>query len=523
MTLTVGTRLGSFQITGTLGAGGMGEVYRATDTKLEREVAIKTLPASLAEDADRLARFDREAKLLASLNHAHIAAVHSLDETDGMLYIAMELVEGESLERRLASGPIALDDALRFGLQIASALEAAHEKGVVHRDLKPANIMITPDGMVKVLDFGLAKAFTGNPTEASPAHSPALSVAMTQQGLVLGTAGYMSPEQASGQATDQRADVWAFGVVMYEMLTGQPLFSGESVPHILADVLKTNPDWARLPEPLHPRLKQMLERCLTKRPRDRYAGIADARVDIEAALHDPKGAVIWIGPDGSAALQASVSTRPMTVAAAALIGAVLVALAGWLLWPAPPDPGPVVRFSIPLPDGQNFTLTNTQAVALSPDGTRIAYTAANQIHIRNLSEPEGQPVPGADGDGFAVANPVCSPDGQWLAFIHAFGNAGPFELNRIPVSGGAPVSIYTAPTGYEFPNGLIWPDRTPHHCWPGLPPTVWPEKLCPSAATCQRNSFWRVGPRSLIHSPWNWFRSVTKMPSIRPVSAPPYH
>jgi serine/threonine protein kinase len=335
MALTPGTRLGPYEITGTLGAGGMGEVYRATDTKLEREVAIKTLPATLAEDSDRIARFDREAKLLASLNHAHIAAVHSLGETDGTLYIVMELVEGESLEQRLAGGPIPLDDALQFGLQIASALEAAHDKGVVHRDLKPANIMITHEGLIKVLDFGLAKAFTGNPSEASAAHSPALSVAMTQQGLVLGTAGYMSPEQASGQATDQRADVWAFGVVMYEMLTGQPVFSGESVPHILADVLKTTPDWARLPKPLHPRLRQMLERCLTKRPRDRYTGIADARVDIEAALRDPEGAAI--GPTGGAGAAQPARRQAWPIAAAFVICLAAAGAAVWFLTrPEPP-------------------------------------------------------------------------------------------------------------------------------------------------------------------------------------------
>ena len=290
MALDVGTTLGNFEITGQLGAGGMGEVYRARDTKLGRDVAIKTLPKSLAGDADRLARFEREAKLLAALNHAHIASVYNLDEHEGTLFIAMELVEGETLDTRLKRGALPVDEALGLALQIAQALEAAHDKGVVHRDLKPANIMITPDGVVKVLDFGLAKAFTGDPKDASPVHSPALSMAMTQAGLVLGTAGYMSPEQASGQATDQRADVWAFGIVVYEMLTGMPVFHGESVPHILAAVLQLEPDWGRLPQQLHPRIRFMLERCLTKKPRNRYAGIADARADIEAVISDPAGA-----------------------------------------------------------------------------------------------------------------------------------------------------------------------------------------------------------------------------------------
>jgi serine/threonine protein kinase len=289
MAFAAGTRLGVYEITGTLGAGGMGEVYRAKDTKLGREVAIKTLPSALANDADRLARFEREAKLLAALNHAHIAAVYGLDIHEGTHFLAMELVEGETLEKRLKGGALSVEDALRLALQIAEALEAAHGKGVVHRDLKPANIMLTRDGQAKVLDFGLAKAFSGVAGEASPAHSPALSLAMTQAGLVLGTAGYMSPEQASGQATDQRGDVWAFGVVLYEILTGLPVFKGESVPHVLADVLKTEPDWSRLPKNLHPRIRQLLERCLTKRPRNRLHSIADARIEIEATLVDPRG------------------------------------------------------------------------------------------------------------------------------------------------------------------------------------------------------------------------------------------
>jgi serine/threonine protein kinase len=301
MAINPGTRLGSYEITGSLGAGGMGEVYRARDAKLGREVAIKTLPASLASDKERLARFEREAKLLASLNHAHIGAIYGLDEQAGALFIAMELIEGQSLEEKLKAGALPVEEALRLGLQIAEALEAAHAKGVVHRDLKPANVMVTADGVVKVLDFGLAKAFAGDPAEATAAHSPALSLAMTQQGLVLGTAGYMSPEQASGQATDQRADVWAFGVVLYEMLTGLPLFGGESVPHILADVLRSQPDWTRLPQNLHPRIRQLLERCLEKRPRYRYAGIADARTDIEVVLKDPAGVVVRPGMEGAGA------------------------------------------------------------------------------------------------------------------------------------------------------------------------------------------------------------------------------
>src|SRR5262245_32220639 len=261
MPLSAGKRLGSYEIVASVGAGGMGEVYRARDTTLGREVAIKTLPSALAKEPDRLARFEREAKLLATLNHPHIAVVYGLDEHEGTKFIAMELVEGETLDRKL-QGALPAVEALKLALQIAEALEAAHEKGVVHRDLKPANVMVTPNGQVKVLDFGLAKAFSGDPNSTMVANSPALSLAMTQQGFILGTAGYMSPEQASGQATDQRADIWAFGVVLFELLTGKPLFSGESVPHVLADVLRTPPDWSRLPKNLHPRIRHLLERCL---------------------------------------------------------------------------------------------------------------------------------------------------------------------------------------------------------------------------------------------------------------------
>ena len=448
MTLSAGTRLGSFEITGPLGAGGMGEVYRATDAKLGREVAIKTLPATLAQDEERLARFEREAKLLAALNHAHIASVYSLDKHEGTLYLAMELVEGETLEKKLASGALSAQEALGIGLQIAEALEAAHEKGVVHRDLKPANVMLTRDDQVKVLDFGLAKAFSGNPNEASPAHSPALSLAMTQQGLVLGTAGYMSPEQASGQATDQRADVWAFGVVLYEMLTGLPLFSGESVPHILADVLRTEPDWNRLPKDLHPRIRQMLERCLEKKPRNRYTGIGDARVDIEFALAHPEGAAV-------AAEAGRMAPRPAKgrLALVGLAAAAVAAAAVWSLLPAP-APGPVVRFPFVLPESQTFTRPELSMIAISPDGRRLAYVANGQIHVRNLNETQSRPVDGARADGAGPATPVFSPDGEWIAYIEVLTPADAI-LKRVPVSGGTPLTVFEG----GFPFHPSWPTQ----------------------------------------------------------------
>jgi Tol biopolymer transport system component/tRNA A-37 threonylcarbamoyl transferase component Bud32 len=457
MALESGTQLGVYRIVGPIGAGGMGEVYRATDTKLGRDVAIKTLRAALADDTDRLARFEREAKLLAALNHPHIAAVHNLDEHDGIVYLAMELVEGESLEAKLKSGALPVDDALLVALQIAEALEAAHGKGVVHRDLKPANVMLTPEGQVKVLDFGLAKAFAGNSTEASPMHSPALSVAMTQQGLVLGTAGYMSPEQASGQGTDQRGDVWAFGVVLFEMLTGLPLFKGESVPHVLADVLKTEPDWSRLPQNLHPRLRLLLERCLTKKPHSRLHSIADARIEIEAALADPSGPL----PAITAASGEEKATNARRLAAAIAVTAVVAVGATWMLRPVPVVPeedDPVLRFSIPVPSEHVFTNEENWMIAVSADGRRVAYIANRQIYLRNLNEAEARPVPGtlSTDSSVGATNPEFSPDGNWLAYVDIVSPAGPYLVKRVPVTGGASVLLHEGESG-GFPFGLHWP------------------------------------------------------------------
>jgi Tol biopolymer transport system component len=439
----------------------MGEVYRAKDTKLGREVAIKTLPATLAADKDRLARFEREAKLLASLNHAHIASVHNLDEHDGTLYIAMELVEGETLEQKLKTGALPLEDTLRIALQIAEALEAAHEKGVVHRDLKPANVMVRANGDVKVLDFGLAKAFSGDPNQATLAHSPALSVAMTQQGLILGTAGYMSPEQASGQATDQRADIWAFGVVLYEMLTGLPLFSGESVPHVLADVLKTQPDWRRLPKNLHPRLRQMLERCLEKKVRNRYHSMADVRVDIERVLSDPRGGAV-VASEARPFWRRAVPVS----AAALLLGAVLtsiyfIALRQPAVPPEAAAPLPVSRFVITPPATAPLASQNPGDVAISRDGKRIAYVAQNlerntvELHVRELDALESRPLPGTETD--AAMMPFFSGDGRSIGFF-----AGQRGVLSVAVDGRPSIKLLDAPeTGFvgaswEANNTLIY-------------------------------------------------------------------
>jgi serine/threonine-protein kinase len=485
MTFAAGTRLGVYEISGLIGVGGMGEVYRATDTTLGREVAIKTLPRELARDADRLARFQREAQLLAALNHSHIAAVYGLHEHEGTRFLAMELVDGETLDKKSRSS-LSVEQALRLALQIAEALEAAHEKGVVHRDLKPANIMVTRDGQVKVLDFGLAKAFVGDPTATIPAHSPALSLAMTQQGFVLGTAAYMSPEQASGQATDQRADIWAFGVVLFELLAGSPLFGGESVPHILADVLRSEPDWSRLPKDLHPRLKLLLERCLEKNARNRYHSIADVRVDIEKVLSDPSGLTAR-SEERATVARRSLASRVGVGVALASIGALIAAGAAWRLWPARETQ--VTRFSVDLVGSSDAV----GSMALSPDGRRIVYVSNGQLFSQRLDQDEATAIPGTEQGG----SPFFSPDGESVAFFTSnqlkaarfageaprvlanvdppmgitgawdergrifFGQAGPYGLSWVQARGGVP-EPFAALGDYH---DMDYPDVLPDGQW----------------------------------------------------------
>jgi serine/threonine protein kinase len=290
MPIPPGGRLGAYEIVAPLGAGGMGEVYRARDTRLERDVAIKILPAAFSHDAERLARFEREAKTLASLNHPHIAHIHGLEESNGAIAIVMELVEGDELSARIARGPLALDQALPIALQIADALEAAHERGIIHRDLKPANIKVRGDGTVKVLDFGLAKAAA--PEGASGAgqlmNSPTMTSPATEMGLILGTAGYMAPEQARGQAVDRRADIWAFGVVLFEMLAGAQAFRGDTISDVLASVLKTDIDWRALPADLPPALGHLLRRCIDPDRRTRLRDIGEARIAIAEFIAHPQ-------------------------------------------------------------------------------------------------------------------------------------------------------------------------------------------------------------------------------------------
>ncbi|MBN2318323.1 MAG: protein kinase [Acidobacteria bacterium] len=437
MTLSTGTRLSHYEITSQIGKGGMGEVYQAKDQKLGRDVAIKVLPEEFARDTDRVARFQREAKLLASLNHPNIAAIYGLEEFDGTHFLVMELIEGQTLDERIKSGPIPVEEALKLGLQIVEALEAAHEKGVIHRDLKPANIKVTPDGKVKVLDFGLAKAFAGEQGDLNLSNSPTLSVAATRQGVILGTAAYMSPEQARGKEVDKRADIWAFGVVLFEMLAGRQVFTGDTVSDTLASVLAREPEWQSLPQNLHPRIRLLLERCLKKESRDRYSGINDARVDIQEAWADPSGVFV----------QSVVTEKPAMgirkifprLAAALIIGAILAGAAVWRLMPT--EPGKVIRFDYEIPDGQQFSDLDEFVFAVSPDGDSFVYSASGGLYLRTMSELEVSLIDGTEG----AQNPFFSPDGRWIGFWSTANNI----MQKIPVSGGAPVPLTDiTPTGF---------------------------------------------------------------------------
>ena len=359
MALSAGTRLGAYDIVALIGAGGMGEVYRATDTNLKRAVAIKILPESVGADRERLARFQREAEVLASLNHLNIATIYGLERSHGTTALVMELVEGPTLADRIAQGPIPIDQALPIAKQIAEAFEAAHDAGVIHRDLKPANIKLRPDGTVKVLDFGLAKALAPDPSSTAAdqvSQSPTISSpAMTRAGVILGTAAYMSPEQARGDFADRRSDVWAFGCVLFEMLTGRRAFGGATVSDTLAAVLRAEPEWHRLPSTLHPRLRLLLERCLEKKASNRYQGIGDARMDVQYVLANPHGLV------GHASDTSSMGPRRLWpwLAATALVTAIAVGVGSWVLQPSVPRVEG--RLTHVLPDGQSFTGTPSSA------------------------------------------------------------------------------------------------------------------------------------------------------------------
>jgi len=424
----------------------MGQVYRATDTKLKRQVAIKILPPSLAADHDRLARFQREAEMLASLNHPNIAAIYGLEESDGITALVMELVEGEDLSQRIARGAIPLDEALPIAKQIAEALEAAHEQGIMHRDLKPANIKVRPNGTVKVLDFGLAKAMDPVGSAPNMSQSPTITTpAMTQAGMILGTAAYMSPEQAKGRAVDKRSDVWAFGCVLFEMLTGKRAFEGEDVSDTLAAVLRGEPDWDALPATTPAPIGKLLRGCLEKDRNERVPDIAVARLDIKEALAIPASNIL------AAAAARVVAPLPLwkrviPIAATALLVAALTSVAWWSFKPSAPPPI-VTRFSFPLPQGQSFSIANSHIVGMSPDGTRMVYAATTRLYLRAAWDLEPKAIPGTDSQGI-LRTPVFSPDGQSLVYYSSADQV----LKRISVTGGAAVTLCPA----DLPFGISW-------------------------------------------------------------------
>ena len=439
MALTSGTRLGSYEIVASIGAGGMGEVYRARDTRLNRDVAIKILPDLFASDLDRLGRFTREAQTLAALNHPNIAHLHGLEDLPDSrgCALVMEMVEGDELSTIIARGPIPLVDALPVARQIADALEAAHEQGIIHRDLKPANVMVRPDGTVKVLDFGLAKALEPRGTALYRSNSATRTTpAMTQAGVILGTAAYMSPEQAKGRPLDRRTDVWTLGVVLYEMLTGRLAFPGEGVSDTLGYILTRDPDWEALPAETPPPIRRLLRRCLEKDRKRRLDSAADARLEIEEALTAPS--VV----DGAAAQPATLP-RPAwsrvltwTWAASTLLLALALLLALWVPWRTEqPAERPLVRLDVDLGSDVSMPAPPSagSSVAISPDGTRLAYASGNPttLFVRRLDQSTATQLPGTqDADV-----PLFSPDGQWVAF------AGGTKLNKISVEGGAVVPI----------------------------------------------------------------------------------
>jgi serine/threonine protein kinase len=355
MTLSIGAHLGSHEIAALLGKGGMGEVYRARDTKLKRDVAIKILPDEFARDADRVSRFQREAELLASLNHPNIAAIYDVEEANGIRYLILEMVEGETLAERLKRGPLPASEALKIAQQIADALEAAHERGVIHRDLKPANVKITPEGKLKILDFGLAKAMEAGSVNPALSNSPTLSNLATNAGIILGTAAYMSPEQANGFAADRRSDIFSFGVVLYEMFTGRQPFQGRTTSEVMASVLVREPDWNAMPPNLNPRILELIRRCLQKDAKARWQAIGDVRVEIESVLSSP----VEIVPEArEAAEPPPLWKRAIPVLITALVVAAIASVAAWNLKPSPPA-GVVARFPLSLPEDQIFTQPQT--------------------------------------------------------------------------------------------------------------------------------------------------------------------
>jgi Tol biopolymer transport system component len=424
--LSTGVRLGPFEILNAIGAGGMGEVYRARDAKLGRDVALKVLPEAFARDDERMARFQREAKVLASLNHPNIATVHGLEDSGSTHALVMELVAGPTLAERIRSGPIPIGEALPIARQICDALEYAHERGIVHRDLKPANVKVTSDDAVKVLDFGLAKALEGDAPSIDIATSPTITRMATQTGVLLGTAAYMSPEQAKGHPADRRADIWSFGCVLYEMLTGEMTFRGESVPDTLAAVIRAEPDWSQLPAATPIRVRVLLQRCLQKDPKQRLQAIGDARISLDEVLSGaPEPSSVTAPP-----VSASISHRALPWALFAAAVAALAALA-FVHFREKPMVAGAVRLEMPLPE--KALMPAAESFAVSPDGRQVAFPAVGpdgvqRIWIRSMDSLEARPIPGSE----SLDDPpfFWSPDSRYIAFEASR------RLKKIGISGG---------------------------------------------------------------------------------------
>ena len=453
MALAVGSRIAHYDVTALIGEGGMGQVYQATDTKLNRQVALKILPEAFAADPDRLARFQREAQVLASLNHPGIAAIYGLEEADDTRALVLELVEGPTLADRISQGPIPVDEALPIAKQIAEALEAAHEAGVIHRDLKPANIKVREDGTVKVLDFGLAKALDTTP-EGDPSLSPTLTAAATQMGVIMGTAAYMSPEQASGETTDKRSDIWSFGVVLFEMLTGQRLFTGKTVSHVLASVLKTDPDWKALPTTMPLPLTRLLRRCLEKEPKRRLRDISEAVIHLEEAAAAPAG-------DPSVAAAGWRQALPLALG----ISAVAIIITGLVVWSlSRPDPSPRLPTRMAVTPPPNVNVFPAFGLAVSPDGRTVVFVErpSGQLYRRSVGELDVVPIPGTSNAWL----PFFSRNGEWIGYIDQADAA----LKKIRLDGSQPVTLCPVPvTGRSAGWG---PDDTIVFAYRGSP-TLW--------------------------------------------------
>jgi serine/threonine protein kinase/Tol biopolymer transport system component len=454
--LEPGRRIGTYEVTALLGVGGMGEVYRARDTKLGRDVAVKVLLTSVAGDADRVARFSREAQLLASLNHPNIAHIHGFEESAGTTALVMELVDGPTLADRIVRGPVPLDEALRIAAQIAAALEAAHDHGIIHRDLKPANIKVRPDGTVKVLDFGLSKAVDpAGQSGLAATMSPTLSVHATLAGVILGTAAYMSPEQASGKPVDKRSDLWAFGVVLFEMLTGHQVFTGDTTSHVLASVLKSDPDWTALPANTPTAARRLLRRCLEKDRKRRLADASDARLEIEDALSSDHDDVSRYAAGEERA------TRRWALASGWVVAVAMLAVVGAAKWRDTSSSSAAVLAlpvysSLDVPadsvlgeDDSLVSLPIHTPMVFTPDGRSIIIQAARarkpQLFLRSLDRPDARPIAGTED----ARVPFVSPDGKWVGFFAAN------EIRKVPIDGGEAATICSL-AGSLGPNGATW-------------------------------------------------------------------